>query len=515
MQNHQKIQTAGEEKPLQNQRLFSSHSAFLFFTGGLILIFSLLLFLCLYFIPRYYPDVKDHVPAEYFFACAIGAGQFDRPPDVYITPRCPMGEKLMQINFPGTFTVDAGLFSKKQFFRNMPEKFLYDEENREKGRADIVIAVPRTVSFPSDAFLTYRHLFPLKEKLVRGGVFILLLPHMKSDHYQQIIDHLAPQLCMIYKNVLPVAFPRMLLASDRVPVTDPEKLEKKLFSFTGEESSPFPESFLSIFTSGLPRSRVLKASSETVFSPSEKTVPFPWVFREKYHEGFMGDIWYLFRLWTGFFQQYFYYCWGGLILFYFVLRYFCSPGEKRKRFFHFFEECFFLAGLPACVFMASPGKWEKNTIILFSFLVPLLCIFFSMILFLAEKMRKESGTGLFSGRRIFYFSLPAILVPLLVLAIYQGVGEKFVSEICSSFLPQGMQSIVLLLLLAGSIANSCLFHNTLKGMCFREIPLLLLIPAALFAVFLLISAAGYGGISCMVIPLVLMSIVQFSSSYRM
>ena len=35
------------------------------------------------------------------------------------------------------------------------------------------------------------------------------------------------------------------------------------------------------------------------------------------------------------------------------------------------------------------------------------------------------------------------------------------------------------------------------------------------AVFLLIAAAGYGGIHGMLIPLVLMSIVQFSSSYRM
>ena len=339
---------------------------------------------------------------------------------------------------------------------------------------------------------------------------------MKSDHYQQIIDHVAPQLCRIYKNVLPVAFPRMLLASDRVPVTDPEKLEENLRSFTGEDDSPFPEGFLSIFTSGLPRSRILKASSDPGYFSSGENVPFPWVFREKYHEGFMGDIWYIFRLWTGFYHQYFYYCWAGLLLFYFVLRYFCSPGEKRKRLFHFFEECFFLAGLPACVFMASPGKWEKNTMILFSFLVPLLCMFFSIILFLAEKYRGRSCTEFFTGRRIFYCSLPSILAPLLILAVYQEAGERLISGISSSFLPQGMQCIVLLLLLAGSIANSCLFHNTLKGMSSREIPLLLLIfPVALMAVFFLISAAGYGGICCMLIPLVLMSAVQFSSSCRM
>ena len=513
MLNQQKIQS-GEEKFLQKEVSRSRNSAFLFFTCGLILIFSLLLFFCCYFLPRYYPDVKDHVSAEYFFACAIGAGQFDRPPDIYITPRCPMGEKLMQINFPGTFTVDAGLFSKKQFFRNIPEKFLYEEENREKGKAHIVIAVPRTVSFPSDAFLTYRHLFPLKEKLVPGGVFILLLPNMKSDHYQQIIDHVAPQLCLIYKNVLPVAFPRMLLASDRVPVTDPEKLEKNLLAFTGEENSPFPESFLSIFTSGLPMSRTLKASSDSVLFSSGNNVPFPWVFREKYHEGLTGDIWYLFRLWTEFYHQYFYYCWAGLILFYFILRYFCSPGEKRKRLFHFFEECFFLAGLPACVFMASPGKWDKGTIVCSVFLVPLLCIFISVVLFLAEKYKGDPG--IFSGRRFFYCSLPSILAPLVVLVVYQGGGERFVSGISSSVLPQGMQSIVLLLLLAASIANSCIFYNSLKGMSVREIPLLLLMLfLALPAVFLLIAAAGYGGIHGMLIPLVLMSIVQFSSSYRM
>ena len=53
-------------------------------------------------------------------------------------------------------------------------------------------------------------------------------------------------------------------------------------------------------------------------------------------------------------------------------------------------------------------------------------------------------------------------------------------------------------------------------MSVREIPLLLLMLfLALPAVFLLIAAAGYGGIYGMLIPLVLMSIVQFSSSCRM
>ena len=291
-------------------------------------------------------------------------------------------------------------------------------------------------------------------------------------------------------------------------------LEKNLLAFTGEENSPFPESFLSIFTSGLPMSRTLKASSDSVLSSSGNNVPFPWVFREKYHEGLTGDIWYLFRLWTEFYHQYFYYCWAGLILFYFILRYFCSPGEKRKRLFHFFEECFFLTGLPACVFMASPGKWDKGTIVCSVFLVPLLCIFISVVLFLAEKYKGEPG--IFSGRRFFYCSLPSILAPLFVLVVYQGGGERFVSGISSSVLPQGMQSIVLLLLLAASIANSCIFYNSLKGMSVREIPLLLLMLfLALPAVFLLIAAAGYGGIHGMLIPLVLMSIVQFSSSYRM
>ena len=491
----------------------SATSAFFLFSGVLFLLFVLFLSFFFYFRNSRFSEQKEELPPEYLFAYAISAGQFEKVPHIYITPRCGMGEKLFKKGFPGSFHISSNLFSGEKLLQNLPDDSSRQEKEVLTGnhKEDILFAVHSGMDFSSDAFFTAGYLFPLKEKLAKDGVFVLLLPQVKADLYQKIVDHTAPILCSIYKNVLPVAYPQMILASDRVLITDQEKLEKNLLSFTEKEKSPFPASFLQIFTPHLSKGRLLTSSKENPAKSLREKESFPWELREKCYDGFYGDLWYLFRLWSEFFHQYFYGIWGGIILLYFIFRYFCSPGEKRKRLFHFFEESFFLIGFPAAVFSASPGKWEKDEMVLFLLLPFLTCLFFSLIFFLAEKGGMNQQTDLRKGKKLFCFSLPAVFAPFLVPCIYHTGGER----IFSSLHPRGMLIFILLLLLAGSIASSGIFYQKFKAMTLREIPqLILVLLLSLAAVFFLIAAVSCNGIIPVLPPLLLMGMIQFSMIYR-
>ena len=153
---------------------------------------------------------------------------------------------------------------------------------------------------------------------------------------------------------------------------------------------------------------------------------------------------------------------------------------------------------------------------LFLILPLMLTIFLSFLLFLFEKGRKDQELPLLKGKKLFYFSLPAILAPLFLLFIYNNGGEKLLDSLIPDLiLPRKMQSLVLLLILAGSMASSCIFYKILKGLSCKEIPRLFLsFILALFAVFFLIGAVSFNGILPVLPPLCFMGMSQFLFAYR-
>ncbi|MBP5183307.1 MAG: hypothetical protein J6331_09815 [Lentisphaeria bacterium] len=454
---------------------------------------------------------KTPGPAPVVLGGAVAASQFSRGIVIHVFGDRTAGLALWNCQFPARIVV---LRTKDLSMEgDYPERpVLLPDQTGEKFSSrignprepDILFIVPGALKFPFDVFLSPRVLHALGEEIAqKRGVFAFLLSDLEGEKAKKAQEEACGRLSRIYANVYAVSWPRMVLASDTALNLDPETLE----SSWGEEF--FPKGVLKIFLPDLKKSSLYRKKGDAG-KEAFPMMPFSFLLHGENHQGISGMILKVFLVWAEFLNEYFWLFWALFLPGYFVFRYFLSPGEKRKKFFQFFENAFFLAGFPLGTILLQPEKWLDKELIVSFLLLPGLTA--SLAAWRSAGKRKKPSHAASFFRKVLSFlrSLLSALLPWLGLLLCLP-GQELRAP-CPAFFPFPFTFFrfffAVLFLFGGAFCGSSL-AGTAENLEKEELPRILLITLAGSSLaFLLILPVAFGGWTVMVPLFVFLSLLR-------